>query len=171
MVGWQGVKWGDGMLMISSGDARMVVQVLRADGERLSLYSLSDRLQASGLTLAGGTRAMVEISAPAFPDEPDDVGSVQIFDEYGVLVTGRIAEVMVHGARIDCVLEGLSGILVGRSGGSGRASLTFPASGAEGPLVGGFLRDGRTAVCEFRLSWDGTAIEALWCDLSEGDAA
>jgi hypothetical protein len=155
------------MLMISSGDARMAVQVLRADGVRLSLFSLFDRLQASGMTLAGGTRAMIEISAPAFADEPGNVGTVQVFDDYGVLVTGRIASASVEGARVECALEGMSGILVGRSGGTGRASLIFPATTEDGPLVGGYLRDGRAAVCEFRLSWDGTAIEALWCDLSE----
>ena len=155
------------MLMISSGDARMQVQVLRADAERLSIYSLIDRLQASGLTLAGGTRALVEISTPAFPDEPGNVGTVQVFDDHGVLVSGQVASVQVQGARIDCGLMGLSGILVGRSGGSGRASLIFPARPEDGPLVGTHLSDGGTAVCEFRLSWDGTAIEALWCDLNE----
>lgn len=155
------------MLMISSGDARMEVQVLRAEGERLSLYSVFDKLQASGLILAGGARALVEVSAPAFPDEPGDLGSVQVFDDYGVLVTGRIATLRAAGARIECELDSMCGILVGRTGGSGRVSLIFNTDPADGPLVGGHLRDGRTVVCEFRLSWDGTAIEALWCDLSE----
>jgi hypothetical protein len=154
--------------MISTGDARMAVQVLRADAERLSLFSVFDRLQASGMTLAGGTRAMVEVSAPAFDDEPGNVGSVQVFDDYGTLVTGRISSVRVEGARLECALDGMSGILVGRSGGTGRASLLFPVSAEDGPLIGGHLLDGRSVVCEFRLSWDGTAIEALWCDLSEG---
>ena len=135
----------------------LVIQILEAGPSRLSLFAVHDHLRGKDLRIGPETRLLVEVIAENPMTAPSLHGVVHVFDNYGILVTGRIASGQFCEGTLSCRVEELSGTLVGGQRTLGNIRLGFSPSGGRTAMLGPHLMSGDVLKSDLSLQWDDEA--------------